>query len=268
MFSLQKFAAITFACLFIIFPIEAMAVPVISVGNYEGNFSDDVDVPIDMSGAEDIGRLNLSLGYDPAVLRLNDVDPGTFTGGSTVEFNPETSSVDIGIADEAGISGDGSLATLNFDVIGYPGDWSPLTIAGTAYNVSTFNETPTETENGNFTVTGEMNNITLSLTLPDISADYGETVLVPLTLSAPLPVGSMDISLTYDPAIIRLNATQEGSLISGSSLFAVNTATEGTIALSAADTEGFEGTGTLAVLEFGTWGDYNQVSPLSFLTAC
>jgi len=96
-------------------------------------------VPISIAGASRVSVLSLTLTFNPATLRVRNVQEGTFMrqGGVTPTFtqraDPATGRVDISIArsgDPTGASGSGLLAAILFDAIA-PGA-APFAISGVA----------------------------------------------------------------------------------------------------------------------------------------
>lgn len=98
-------------------------------------------VPVTIAGAQRLSTISLSITYNPSVLRIRSVQPGTFLaqGGVTPTF---TQQIDPGIGrvdltclrpgDQVGATGTGLVATLVFEAIA-PGQ-SAITPAGVASN--------------------------------------------------------------------------------------------------------------------------------------
>ena len=98
-------------------------------------------VPLAVSNASRLSMITLTVTFNPAVLRVRNVQEGTFMrqGGVTANFTPRidvaTGRVDIAVArsgDQAGASGSGLLAALLFDAVG-PGN-SLIQVSGVASN--------------------------------------------------------------------------------------------------------------------------------------
>jgi general secretion pathway protein D len=98
-------------------------------------------VPLAVSNASRLSMITLTVTFNPAVLRVRNVQEGTFMrqGGVTANFTPRidvaTGRVDIAVArsgDQAGASGAGLLAALLFDAVG-PGN-SLIQVSGVASN--------------------------------------------------------------------------------------------------------------------------------------
>ena len=76
-----------------------------------------VPVTLEMSGIKDAGSMDLDIRYDPEVLTFKGVTPGSLAKNAMLESNsPSPGVVKIGIVDGNGISGNGSIATLQYDV--------------------------------------------------------------------------------------------------------------------------------------------------------
>jgi general secretion pathway protein D len=98
-------------------------------------------VPITISGAQRVSTLSVSVTYNPSVLRVRAVQPGTFMaqGGITPTFtqqiDPAAGRVDLTTlrpGDQVGASGTGLVATLVFDAVAT--GQSVITPAGVAAN--------------------------------------------------------------------------------------------------------------------------------------
>ena len=96
-------------------------------------------VPVSVNNASRLSTMTLTVTYNPQVLRVRNVQEGTFMrqGGVTATFTPRIDAaagrVDIAVArtgDQAGASGAGLLAALLFDAVG-PGN-SLIQVSGVA----------------------------------------------------------------------------------------------------------------------------------------
>ena len=101
----------------------------------------------------------------------------------------------------------------------------------------------------------------------DASGDYGTTVDVPINVSGTSNIGAMDISLTYNPAVISPTGVADGVLISTTDLIANHTGTSGIVNISVASEYGITGTGSIAVIQFSVVGSDGATSPLTLSTA-
>lgn len=95
-----------------------------------------VQIPLTLKGAtEKIGNMDITLGYDPSVLEATEVIKGGLTTNSLFEYNLiDWGTIKISLADKVGFSGDGSIAYVKFNVIGYEGSVSPLKIVSLSAN--------------------------------------------------------------------------------------------------------------------------------------
>ena len=98
------------------------------------------------------------------------------------------------------------------------------------------------------------------------SGDYGTTVDVPINVSSTSNIGAMDISLTYNPAVISPTGVANGTLISTTDLIGSYTGTSGIVNVSIASTSGITGTGSIAIVQFSVVGSGGATSPLTLST--
>jgi hypothetical protein len=96
-------------------------------------------VPLSINNAARLSTITLTVTYNPAVLRVRNVQEGTFMrqGAVTATFTPRIDAgagrVDIAVVrtgDNAGASGAGLLAALMFDAVGVGS--SEIQISGVA----------------------------------------------------------------------------------------------------------------------------------------
>ena len=96
------------------------------------------NVPISITGAQRLSTVTLTVTYDPAILRVRNLQEGSFmrAGGVNATFNQQATApgrIDITISrgpDGTGASGTGLLAAILFDAIA-PGS-ATLTVSGAA----------------------------------------------------------------------------------------------------------------------------------------
>ena len=95
--------------------------------------TDTFDAEIDITDVVDLNCGSFDLSFDPGVVNVTDVKPGTI-GGATIPIEGWTFEksdmirVIFKLPGDNGVSGSGTLATVNFDVIGEDGDSSVLDI--------------------------------------------------------------------------------------------------------------------------------------------
>jgi len=102
----------------------------------------------------------------------------------------------------------------------------------------------------------------------DTGSDHGTTVDIPMMVSSTSNIGAMDISLTYDPAVISATGVvANGTLIAATDLIANHTATSGIVNISVASLYGINGTGSIAIIQFHVDGSSSETSPLTLSRA-
>lgn len=91
-----------------------------------------VPIRIDAPPSAKIGDINLGLSYDPKILKLTgNIRPGDVAAGALFECNRDwgPGTALLAFAARNGITGRGTLAEVTFQVIGRPGQTSPLNFA-------------------------------------------------------------------------------------------------------------------------------------------
>ncbi len=102
---------------------------VLMLGGSDSNDDGTIAVPINTQGADDVGALHIELAYDPAILQVADVAEGILGENAMMETNLDTPGwVVISMIDSNGMSGDGSLAVVNFEVLATDGATCPLNL--------------------------------------------------------------------------------------------------------------------------------------------
>lgn len=175
---------------------------IVSIDDTSADFSETIQIPINISNAKDIGSMDISLNYNSSVLSSVKVEKGSLTSNSMLQSNMTDGTVKIGLIDDSGINGDGSLVILTFEVWGYPGTTTVLDLDAKANNVTDFSDIPLTISDGLFTVSGLPENITATVSVNNASGDYGAIVQIPINLSTPIAIGSMEITFKYDPNVL------------------------------------------------------------------
>ena len=117
----------------------------------------NVNVPIHLAGAENIGSLEFVLTYDPSVLEVSGVEAGGLAQSALFDFgNRSPGRLWAGLIDSEGINGDGTIAVVSFKVVG-PGDSTSLLALEniTTYDASSLLDILTNATSGSFTVDGQ-----------------------------------------------------------------------------------------------------------------
>ena len=112
-----------------------------------------VQVPIRLDKASSIGSMNFVLTYNAQVLKVNKVDSGSLVSGALFTPNFKTPpQVRFGLATSGGISGSGSVAYIEFQVIGAAGSSSPLALSEVDTTDTSGKSVTVTTQNGTVTV--------------------------------------------------------------------------------------------------------------------
>jgi hypothetical protein len=113
--------------------------------------SSEIEVPINVTGASDIGSLRFELDYDATILQVREVVEGDLSSGALFDYNTDNPGcIVIGIVDDAGINGDIELAKIKFEII-QKGTECPLTVGNIfAYNANTLDPLSSSSRSGTF----------------------------------------------------------------------------------------------------------------------
>ncbi|MBN1191087.1 MAG: hypothetical protein JXA46_15125 [Dehalococcoidales bacterium] len=78
----------------------------------------DNAIPINLQNAKNVGSIYLTVSYDPEVIEIKEVTPGELVKDAMLDYNfDQPGSVVIGIINTGGISGDGAIVALYFEII-------------------------------------------------------------------------------------------------------------------------------------------------------
>jgi len=125
----------------------------VSMPDSSGAKGSTVVVPINLEGASNVGSMDITVQYNPQVLRAVSVENGGLGSGAFIEGNTESAgSVLIALADSSGINGNGAIAEISFEVIGAVGSTSELYLEVTANDVDTLVDIITNIDSGTFEV--------------------------------------------------------------------------------------------------------------------
>lgn len=125
----------------------------VSVGDTTGTSGDTVEVSINLRGASDVGSMDIVLTYDSSILRAVEVEAGKLAKNALIESNiADEGKVIIALADSSGITGDGEVALISFEVLGEIGTASPLTLESVSVSNTELVELVTTTESETFSV--------------------------------------------------------------------------------------------------------------------
>lgn len=128
----------------------------VSVDSAAVSVGSNAVIPVKVSGASNLGAMDLVITYDPAVLKFSSADLGELSTNGMIDSNGATpGTVKIGFVDTKGVNGDGTLVKMTFNVIGQNGATSPVSVqvAG-AWNLDLV-DIQTSVSGGTITVGGK-----------------------------------------------------------------------------------------------------------------
>lgn len=118
--------------------VEDLSLPALVAGLRTGQVGTKVQVPVFLRRIQQVASLSFKLGYDPSVLEVTNIIPGSRFADATFIQNRDTpGEVSVGIAATKDSGRDGSVAVVEFQIIGDTGDVSPLTLSGVKLGVAT-----------------------------------------------------------------------------------------------------------------------------------
>lgn len=100
----------------------------------------------------------------------------------------------------------------------------------------------------------------MSVGIGSMTGAQGSSLDVPLIVGNAKDLGSMDIVIYYDPAVLSVVSVEKGSLNQG--MISANTDTPGIISMGLLDPAGMNGDGAVAVIRFKAIGANGATTPL------
>ena len=197
-------------------PVTISTIPtesvVLSISDITANSGDQIEVPINIENAKKVGAVDLIVIYDPKVLTAKTVKTGSLTSNAIIASNIKNGIVSISIASAFGFSGTGSIATLNFEVIGNNGDISHLILSNVELSdATTYDKIQVTTKDGSVTVgqttcgiTGDINGDSKVTSLDALMALQMSVGLIPVDICADV---NRDGKVTSLDALMILQAS-------------------------------------------------------------
>jgi len=219
---------------------------VLSIESTQSSPSSTVQMPIKIINAENIGNMNITLTYDSSVLSALSLASGDITSDSQFVHNIQPGMINISLVDDNGINGNGSIAIITFNVIGEEGGTTSLVLSADANDMEDA-AIDMETMNGMFSIQDALPAL-VKVTVSDAQGSNGSTIDVPIMITNAEDVGSMNITLTYNPTILQVDSVTKGDLNQG--MISSDTDTSGILSLAIADQNGIAGAGEIAVISF------------------
>jgi hypothetical protein len=114
-----------------------------------------IAVPVSVLNAEELAELDAEISYDPAVLKFSGIELMEVSQNGIVEATESRpGTIQVSVIDSTGISKDGELLKLSFDVIGAEGTSSPIGITSKGIRNLDMNDVPANLIGGKVSVTG------------------------------------------------------------------------------------------------------------------
>ena len=124
--------------------VDALTLRIPDTTGYIGK---TITIPVDLENASDIGSIELVVLYNNSILSAKKVEKGGLTKGLITSNTSEAGIIAVNLVDSNGISGDGDIIKITFDVLSEGS--TPLMIQNArAYNVDTYTDLPVDTVDG------------------------------------------------------------------------------------------------------------------------
>lgn len=141
-------------------PVLAFAqddVTTLTVEDATGKPDATTEVNVSVSNGGGIGALDLALRYDPTVARFANAEAGPSADNALLETNEiEPGLLLAALADSDGLSGDGPLLVVTFNIAGSEGDQTTIAIeAARAYHYEMLTDIPLNTTPGQLSIVAE-----------------------------------------------------------------------------------------------------------------
>jgi subtilisin family serine protease len=129
---------------------------VVSLPGVSGNYGTFVDVGLSAANVTGLRAADIVIQFDPTVLRVQGVNTGTLTaaGWSLVANSSTPGRLILSLASATSVTGSGTLALINFEVMGNPSMSTPLNILSASLNDGAI---AFESQAGQFVVNGFFN---------------------------------------------------------------------------------------------------------------
>ena len=202
--------------------------PVTKAGSVLNATSGTISIPVTVTDFENIGAISLELNFDPGVV--------TFTGSthnsvfSTMLItNPSSGTIIVGWSDESSsvtLPDDSQLFELEFTYISGSSSISWNDNGSSCQyadgSVVVLNDTPTS----DYYIDGYVTSHAAPVTYAPVITDAGGSVDVPIIVNNFWDVGSITLSLEYDPTVLTYNSNTQNSAF-GSSMIIGNLPSSG-----------------------------------------
>ncbi|MHB8164197.1 MAG: cohesin domain-containing protein [Methanoregula sp.] len=172
--------------LFYLLAIALILVPVVGAEGLEVSVLDQsvttgssIIFPVSVRNAEELFDANLEISYDPAVLTFTGIELGEISQNGIIEATEtKPGTIVISLADTSGISQDGVLMKLLFNVKGSDGTSSPITITSKGLRNLDKNDVPANVKGGMIIVTGAGQKTPIAGYIPVIASIFAIGIFV------------------------------------------------------------------------------------------
>ena len=151
----------------------------VSIADYSEAKGETVYVYVEVSEAEMVGSMDITIVYDPIILELEEVSKSDLTDHGIVEYNVEGGAVKVLVNVLDGFSGSGKVASLMFVVVGDVGSSCEVSLTNVEANhAETFVDILLSIENGSFLVKPPKISSSITCSASPVELVVEETVTV------------------------------------------------------------------------------------------
>jgi hypothetical protein len=138
----------------------ASAGATLTIPHETGDQGTTVQIPVEASDLNGLLGAEVTVTFDGTVIQAQGASVATLATGCSISDNHTTAGqIKVALACATGISSDGTLLWLTFDVVGTPGSSTPLTLSGVSLNDGALAASTTDgslTVTASYTITGQV----------------------------------------------------------------------------------------------------------------
>lgn len=218
----------------------------------------DIVVPVNVSPASGVTSIDIALAFDPAVVLPTGVYGTSYANGFSVESLIGGGQLNVHMARALPLSGSGDVAWIVFRSIGNVGNTSPLTLTGAALNGGAI---PATIRNGKIDILAT----SVTFSSPDNAFGLpGSQVDVPISASYFSRANGIDISITFDPNVIKVVSVVKTPLSQPLTLV-YNAQSPGVVNIALYGAYPISGAGELVRVRYAVVGAVGVKTPLNII---
>lgn len=218
----------------------------------------DIVVPVTVSPATGVTSIDLVIAFDPSVVLPTGVYGTGYANGFSMEYLIGSGQLDVHMARATPLNGSGDVAWIVFRAIGKVGNTSALSLTSASLNGGAI---PAAVRSGKIDILAA--NVTFSS--PDNAAAItGSQVDIPISASYFSRATGIDISITFDPNVIRAVSVAKTPLSQPLTLV-YNVQAPGVVHIVLYGAYPISGSGDLVKIRYSVVGATGTKTPLNII---